>query len=259
MVVWLGGIWRASQVEQFAPSWAYLTPSRPSVICDSKHRQKWSRGRACSLPNKNHRSACKRILLHAPPKSRDRRIVSTWMSTHRRFQFEFLDWIFFTKLFKFIQTANRTEKLPVMVFIHGGGWISGHGGISLYGPGYLLEHDVVLVSFNYRLGVLGFLSLEDKECSGNFGLKDQVMLLKWVRNEIDKFGGDPASVTIFGNSAGNLVEFCVEWWLNVNHFQAVLPLTIIWLAPCQKGCSIEQFHSRERWWTLGGRNFTFLS
>lgn len=93
-----------------------------------------------------------------------------------------------------------------MVYIHGGGWISGHGGISLYGPDYLLEHDVVLVSFNYRLGVLGFLSLEDKECSGNFGLKDQVMLLKWVRSEIDKFGGDPASVTIFGNSAGNFVE-----------------------------------------------------
>lgn len=89
-----------------------------------------------------------------------------------------------------------------MVWIHGGGWITGHGGISLYGPGYLLEHDVVLVIGNYRLGALGFLSTEDNECPGNFGLKDQVMILKWVRMNIDKFGGDSNSVTIFGNSAG---------------------------------------------------------
>lgn len=60
----------------------------------------------------------------------------------------------------------------------------------------------MLVTGNYRLGALGFLSTESKECSGNFGLKDQVMMLKWVRMNIDKFGGDSNSVTIFGNSAG---------------------------------------------------------
>lgn len=81
--------------------------------------------------------------------------------------------------------------------------MTGHGGISLYGPDYFLEHDVVLVTGNYRLGALGFLSTEDKECSGNFGFKDQVMMLKWVRTNIDKFGGDSNSVTIFGESAGN--------------------------------------------------------
>jgi carboxylesterase type B len=93
--------------------------------------------------------------------------------------------------------------VPVLVFIHGGGWISGHGGISLYSPEYLLEHDVVVVTGNYRLGPLGFLSTEDGECPGNFGFKDQTMMLSWVRMNIDKFGGDSGSVTLFGHSAGD--------------------------------------------------------
>jgi acetylcholinesterase len=65
-----------------------------------------------------------------------------------------------------------------------------------------MEHDVVLVTSNYRLGPLGFLSFEDKECNGNFGLKDQALMLQWVKMNIDKFGGDSSSVTIFGDSAG---------------------------------------------------------
>lgn len=98
----------------------------------------------------------------------------------------------------------------MIVWFHGGGWITGHGGISLYGPDYMLEHDVVLVTGNYRLGPLGFLSTESKECPGNFGLKDQAMMLKWVRMNIDKFGGDSTSVTIFGNSAGKHPK---EWFM----------------------------------------------
>lgn len=86
------------------------------------------------------------------------------------------------------------------------GWMSGHGGYSAYPPEYLLEHDVVLVTGNYRLGPLGFLSTEDNECPGNFGLKDQVMMLTWVRMNIDKFGGDSSSVTIFGESAGEFTS-----------------------------------------------------
>lgn len=103
------------------------------------------------------------------------------------------------------KVENATDKLPVLVWIHGGGWITGHGGISAAGPDYLLEHDVLLVTGNYRLGPLGFLSTEDKECPGNFGLKDQAAMLKWVRMNIDKFGGDSRSVTIFGNSAGRKI------------------------------------------------------
>lgn len=112
-----------------------------------------------------------------------------------------------------------------MVFIHGGGnkqyfssittaisliiftgWMSGHGGNSLYAPDYLLEHDVILVTGNYRLGPLGFLSTENKECPGNSGLKDQSMMLTWVKMNIDKFGGNSNLVTIFGNSAGERLE-----------------------------------------------------
>lgn len=103
------------------------------------------------------------------------------------------------------KVGNGTDKLPVLVWIHGGGWITGHGGISDAAPDYLLEHDVLLVTGNYRLGPLGFLSTEDKECPGNFGLKDQAAMLKWVRMNIDKFGGDSSSVTIFGNSAGRKI------------------------------------------------------
>lgn len=73
----------------------------------------------------------------------------------------------------------------------------------MYGPGYLLEHDIVLVTGNYRLGPLGFLSTEDEHCSGNFGFKDQLLMLEWVQMNIEKFGGNGKSVTIFGESAGN--------------------------------------------------------
>jgi len=98
------------------------------------------------------------------------------------------------------EKTNRTEKLPVLVYFHGGAWIVGTS--SMHGPDYLLEHDVVLVTVNYRLGALGFLSTEDKNCPGNFAFKDQVLSLIWIQLNIDKFGGDPKSVTIFGESAG---------------------------------------------------------
>lgn len=93
--------------------------------------------------------------------------------------------------------------LPVMFYIHGGGFISGHGtDTNTNGPDYLIEKDVVMVSINYRLGIFGFLALDLKEAPGNMGLRDQVQALKWVKQNIDKFNGDPNNVTIFGLSAG---------------------------------------------------------
>ncbi|XP_059611143.1 juvenile hormone esterase-like [Phlebotomus argentipes] len=89
-----------------------------------------------------------------------------------------------------------------MVFFHGGGFMSGDGGKTLYGPDYLLDQDVILVSGNYRLGIFGFLSTNTLDCPGNFGMKDQVEILKWVQKNIGQFGGDKDSVTIFGESAG---------------------------------------------------------
>ncbi|XP_053606293.1 esterase E4 isoform X2 [Plodia interpunctella] len=95
------------------------------------------------------------------------------------------------------------DLLPVMFYIHGGGFVFGNGtDVSAFGAEYLIKKNVVVVSINYRLGVFGFVCLDRKEATGNMGLRDQVQALKWVQNNISKFGGDPANVTIFGISAG---------------------------------------------------------
>ncbi|XP_049955853.1 esterase FE4-like [Schistocerca serialis cubense] len=96
--------------------------------------------------------------------------------------------------------AETTTLRPVMVFIHGGGFVNGAG--ITYGPDYFVEAGVVIVTINYRLGPLGFLSTEDLVVPGNMGMKDQVQALRWVQQNIAVFGGDPNSVTIFGQSAG---------------------------------------------------------
>ncbi|XP_026318641.1 esterase FE4-like [Hyposmocoma kahamanoa] len=98
--------------------------------------------------------------------------------------------------------AKAQAPLPVMVWIHGGAFKLGSGGKMLYGPKFLLKKDVILVTFNYRLGILGFLCLGIKEAPGNAGIKDQIAALKWVKKNIAKFGGDPDNVTLFGESAG---------------------------------------------------------
>ncbi|XP_078047071.1 esterase FE4 isoform X2 [Augochlora pura] len=95
-----------------------------------------------------------------------------------------------------------SSKRAVMVWIHGGGFVAGSSDGTVYGPDYIVRKDVVLVTINYRVGVLGFLNLETEEAAGNQGLKDQVMALKWVQQNISSFGGDPNNVTIFGESAG---------------------------------------------------------
>ncbi|XP_022200481.2 esterase E4 [Nilaparvata lugens] len=94
------------------------------------------------------------------------------------------------------------ELKPVMVWIHGGGFTCGSGDDELYAPDFFVHKDVVLVCINYRVGVLGFLSLGNSDVPGNAGLKDQVLALKWVQENIGHFGGDANNVTIFGESAG---------------------------------------------------------
>ncbi|XP_046753939.1 juvenile hormone esterase-like [Diprion similis] len=102
------------------------------------------------------------------------------------------------------QLPNNTSSslLPVMVWIPGGGFEQGSGNSDLYSSEFLLDSDVLLVSVSYRLGALGFLSTGDDVAPGNWGLKDQVLALKWVQNNIAYFGGDPDQITLFGQSAG---------------------------------------------------------
>lgn len=84
--------------------------------------------------------------------------------------------------------------------------MSGSSQTHLYGSDYLLEKDVIVVSFNYRLGAIGFLSLDDPSLGipGNQGLKDQVFALQWIQKNIEKFGGDRKRCTIFGESVSFL-------------------------------------------------------
>lgn len=102
------------------------------------------------------------------------------------------------------QQQQHPVRVPVMVFFHGGAFMFGCNNKDLYDPEFLLRKDVVLVTVNYRLGALGFLSIDDASVGvpGNAGLKDQVLALRWVRDNIAAFGGDPGNVTIFGESAG---------------------------------------------------------
>ncbi|XP_071528395.1 venom carboxylesterase-6-like isoform X3 [Panulirus ornatus] len=100
----------------------------------------------------------------------------------------------------FTPKLGTTAGLPVMVWIHGGAFVS--GGSEDHDPRPLLTKDVVIVVLQYRLGTLGFLSTEDSVLPGNLGLKDQTLALRWVQDNIRDLGGDPARVTIFGVSAG---------------------------------------------------------
>lgn len=113
------------------------------------------------------------------------------------------DCLFLNVFIKQLPQSGCTLK-PVMVYIHGGGFIGGSSALSLTGPKLILNEDVVLVTLNYRLGALGFLCIDDTslDVPGNAGLKDQTMALRWVKENISYFNGDPNNVTIFGVSAG---------------------------------------------------------
>ena len=104
---------------------------------------------------------------------------------------------------------SARERLPVMVWIYGGGFAIGTTGSALYDGTRLAEKRVVLVSVAYRVGAFGFLahpelSRESGKGSGNYGLQDMIAGLQWVRDNIGAFGGDPGNVTIFGESAGGI-------------------------------------------------------
>ncbi|WP_158887615.1 carboxylesterase family protein [Amycolatopsis anabasis] len=103
-----------------------------------------------------------------------------------------------------LYTTGVQGARPVLVWVHGGGFSSGSGGLDWYaGHRLAARGDLVVVSINYRLGALGFLSAPGIG-TGNLGLRDQVLALEWVRDNISRFGGDPNRVTLAGQSAGAL-------------------------------------------------------
>lgn len=103
------------------------------------------------------------------------------------------------KVFIF-QDVKPGSNIPVIVYIFGGQFKLGYP--LKQGPEYMLSRDIILVMVSYRIGVLGFLSAGDLTISGNMGLKDQNLAMKWTKKNIYMFGGDPNQITLHGHSTG---------------------------------------------------------
>lgn len=131
----------------------------------------------------------------------------------------------------YVPAARNGQKsrkpLPVMVWFHGGGFTSGDSLPLLYGPRNLLDRDVILVTANYRLGILGFLTLgvdDTFDINGNQGMWDQTEVLSWVQKNIGAFGGNKHKVTIFGESAGGMgVTYHLVSERSKGLYQAAIP------------------------------------
>lgn len=108
--------------------------------------------------------------------------------------------------------TGRKDPMPVLVFVHGGGFNGGSGSIEIYNGAILAAKGAVVVTINYRLGVFGFLAHPElsaesaSHVSGNYGLLDMIAALQWVHDNIGAFGGDPARVTLQGQSAGAIAD-----------------------------------------------------
>jgi para-nitrobenzyl esterase len=111
--------------------------------------------------------------------------------------------------------ARKGDKKPVLVWIYGGGFTSGGTAVPIYDGESLAKKGILFVSVNYRVGVFGFLSHPEltkespEKSSGNYGILDQIAALKWIRKNIESFGGDPDNITIAGQSAGSMIVNCL--------------------------------------------------
>ncbi|XP_026739429.1 juvenile hormone esterase-like [Trichoplusia ni] len=132
-------------------------------------------------------------------------------------------------------TANSKNRLPVLVWIYGGAFKIGYSGRFLYGPRYLVKQDLILVTINYRVGPYGFMCLDVPEVPGNQGLKDQQLALKWIKNNIEAFGGNPDQITIFGESAGGSSVDFQSMYSQEKLFNQVIMQSGVALAPWAVG------------------------
>lgn len=128
----------------------------------------------------------------------------------------------------YTKNLKTNQKFPVIIFIHGGGFTFGAG--DFYQPNLIVKKSVVLITFNYRVGPLGFLSTEDGSISGNMGLKDQSMALKWVKENIQYFGGDSNRITLTGNSAGGASVHL--------HYMSEMSKGLFYRGFSQSGCAL---------------------
>jgi len=165
-VVWLG----FATLEASQPSLAFHTPSPHSATFASNPLSLQRSGPGCSTPQTFDLTACRA------------RSVRTASSGRK------------------VRTAFISTFGPI--WIHGGAWQIGGSSRQEYNGAKLAALGVVVVSFNYRLGVFGFLTINDDGLHGNYGLMDQRVVFHWVQRNIKAFGGDPGRVTLFGESAG---------------------------------------------------------
>lgn len=122
-----------------------------------------------------------------------------------------------------VEALTGGKKRPVMVFLHGGAYVSGGGDLDAYSPVGLAQRGLVMVNITHRLGLFGYLPIHDR-APANLGLYDQIMALEWIQGNIADFGGDPNRVTLFGESAGADSIFCLMIAEGTRHLfhQAIL-------------------------------------
>jgi carboxylesterase type B len=125
-----------------------------------------------------------------------------------------------------LESMPGSEQLPVMVWIHGGTFQFGSGSSEQYGPERLLDKGVVVVTLNYRLGALGFLTTGDLEAPPNVGLMDQLLALRWVRDHVSAFGGDPERVTLFGGGISVTAHLASPYSRGL--FQQAIAMSGVW-------------------------------
>lgn len=150
---------------------------------------------------------------------------------------------------------SRKDKLPVLVYIHGGGLGGGSGSVPIYDGIGMAQKNVVFVNFNYRLNLFGFFTPDNNPGHQNVGLQDQILALKWVRENINAFGGDPQNVTIAGQSAG---AWCISALLTTAKseglFQKAIAMSGGLFAPADKFIGMNPLFSPRK--TLeNSRNF----
>ena len=137
--------------------------------------------------------------------------------------------------------ARASDRLPVLVWIYGGGFSGGMTSVPMYNGEHLAKKGIVVVSIAYRVGAFGFLahpelSAESGKGSGNYGLQDMIAGLEWVKNNVDRFGGDPSKVTIFGHSAGGMaVSMLAASPAAAELFRGVIAMSGASMAPLRTG------------------------